>query len=190
MTQEAVCIETPTIFLRRTIADASATPIGTIMKLSGDNLVENSGADKPFVYLVDPLLNSNELILDIVDDNPTDNIGILCESIVCVDEHTKYLEKEEYEVSSYHSGYKDVPDELHNIIVTTFKSAKGIEFDIVIMPYFQDASEKVNTEYFVGVTRAKTQVFMICIGSMPEVLSDFDEDSYRLIDKRKDRGDI
>ncbi len=151
---------------------------------------ENSGADKPFIYLVDSLSDSNEVILDIVDDNPTDNIGILCEKIVCVDEHTKYLEKEEYEVSSYHSGYKDVPDELHNIIITTFKSAKGIEFDIVIMPYFQDAREEVNTEYFVGVTRAKTQVFMICIGKIPDVLNSFEEASYRLIDKRKDKEEV
>ena len=45
MANEAVCIETPTIFLRRTIADASATPIGTIMQLTSPNTVVNSAAD-------------------------------------------------------------------------------------------------------------------------------------------------
>ncbi len=165
--------------------NARANDINLLEKLKE----ENSGADKPFVYLVDSLADSNEIILDIVDDNPTDNIGILCEQKLDVDEHTEYLENEDYDVSSYHSGHTDVPDELHNIIITTFKSAKGIEFDIVIMPYFQDAREKVNTEHFVGVTRAKTQVFMICIGNMPEVLNDFNKDSYNLIDKREKKED-
>ena len=45
MTNEAQCIETPTWFVRRTIADASATPIGTLMKLTTPNTVANSTAD-------------------------------------------------------------------------------------------------------------------------------------------------
>ncbi len=154
---------------------------------------ENSGADKPFVYVVDQYTDMNKEIRDVIDDNPTDNIGILCKLSRDVKEQTEHLRspqeegKKAYEVSSYYYPL-DVPDELYNIIVTTFKSAKGIEFDIVIMPYFQDATKKSVTEYFVGVTRAKTQVFMICIGEIPEVLNDFDKDSYRLIDKRKDKG--
>ena len=45
MANEAVCIETPTIFARRTVADAAAIPIGTIMKLTSPNTVEASGAN-------------------------------------------------------------------------------------------------------------------------------------------------
>jgi len=45
MANEATCIETPTIFLNRTIADGSATPIGTIMQLTNNNTVVNSAAD-------------------------------------------------------------------------------------------------------------------------------------------------
>ncbi len=156
---------------------------------------ENSGADKPFVYVFNQYADMNKEISKIIADNPTDNIGILCEHTRDVREQTEYLRsiqdegKKKYDVSSYYYPL-DVPDELHNIIVTTFKSAKGIEFDIVIMPYFQSATEKNNTEYFVGVTRAKTQVFMLCIGEIPEVLNDFDKDSYKLIDKRENKEDV
>jgi len=45
----AVCIEAPTIFERRVIANATAVPIGTIMKLTDANTVVVSAADSdPF----------------------------------------------------------------------------------------------------------------------------------------------
>ena len=39
MANEAVCIETPTEFSRRTVADGTAVPIGTIMELEEPNTV-------------------------------------------------------------------------------------------------------------------------------------------------------
>ena len=45
----ATVIEAPTIFKRRTIANATAVPIGTIMKLEDDNTVVVSASDSdPF----------------------------------------------------------------------------------------------------------------------------------------------
>jgi hypothetical protein len=49
MANEAVCIQAPTIFERRVIANATAVPIGTIMKLGDANTVVVSAADSdPF----------------------------------------------------------------------------------------------------------------------------------------------
>ena len=45
MTNEGVVIETPTRFISRTIADAAAVPIGSIMKLTSDNTCALSTAD-------------------------------------------------------------------------------------------------------------------------------------------------
>jgi len=45
MANEAQCIETPTRFRRYTIADATAVPIGSIMKLSDPNTCALSTAD-------------------------------------------------------------------------------------------------------------------------------------------------
>jgi hypothetical protein len=45
MANEAVLIENPTRFARYTVADATAIPFGTIMKLSADNTAIASSAD-------------------------------------------------------------------------------------------------------------------------------------------------
>ena len=46
MTNEAVCIEAPKIIKRYTVANGTAIPKGTILKLSGDNTASAStGAD-------------------------------------------------------------------------------------------------------------------------------------------------
>ena len=53
MANEAVCIETPTIFARRVIAAAAVLPFGTILKLTDDNTGEASAADNdPFGGIV------------------------------------------------------------------------------------------------------------------------------------------
>lgn len=49
MANEAVCIETPTIFERKTIATGTAIPFGSIMQLSSDpNTVTISDGDNVF----------------------------------------------------------------------------------------------------------------------------------------------
>jgi len=144
---------------------------------------KNSGADKPFVYIEPNLNGMYATVRDIIDDNPTDNIGILFERVVYIDEFAKRLSKD-YEVSSYHHKQKDVPKDLKNIIITTFKSAKGIEFDIVIIPYFPTGAKNKMEEYYVGVTRAKSQVHFLSIGQIPHIIKDFDSNTYELIDNR------
>ena len=143
---------------------------------------KNSGADKPFVWLEDDLTSMYETIRDIIDENPMDNIGILFEKTLHVDEVTKIL-AEDYEVSKYHNQ-EVIPSELNNVILTTFKSAKGIEFDYVIIPYFSSGARNLPEDYYVGVTRAKNQVHIITIGDIPNLIKDFNKDTYELIDNR------
>ena len=143
---------------------------------------KNSGADKPLVYIEPNLDGMFETVRDIIDNNPTDNIGILFEETVDIKTFAKELSKE-YEISIYHSKI-NVPDNLCNIILTTFKSAKGVEFDVVIIPYFKDRTRYTPEEYYVGVTRAKNQVHFLSINELPEMLKDFDEETYELIDNR------
>lgn len=143
----------------------------------------NSGADKPLVYLEPNLDSMYTVIKDIIDENPTDNIGIFFEKIHQVDQFARELQKH-CELSTYHSIQKVVPSELKNIILTTFKSAKGIEFDIVIIPYFENDAKGVLEEYYVGVTRAKNQVHFLSIGNIPSIIKNFNKDTYELIDER------
>ncbi|TKI69041.1 DUF2075 domain-containing protein [Sulfurimonas crateris] len=156
-------------------------------RANDENLLErlkrkNSGADKPYIYLEKNLDGVYQSLRDIIDENPTDNIGILFEQRLHVDEFAKNL-SDEYEVSKYRN--QDViPSELNNIIITTFKSAKGIEFDIVIIPYFPDGAMNRAEEYYVGATRAKNQVYFLAINDIPQIMTHFKEDSYELVDNR------
>jgi superfamily I DNA/RNA helicase len=49
--------------------------------------------------------------------------------------------------------------EIKNIHVTTFKSAKGLEFDVVILPEFHLINNKFHIvdwrDWYVGITRTK-----------------------------------
>ncbi len=55
--------------------------------------------------------------------------------------------------------------EIKNIHITTFKSAKGLEFDVVILPEFHLLNTKFNIvdwrDWYVGITRTKSNLFMI-----------------------------
>ena len=64
MANEAVCIETPTRFARRTISNASSVPIGSIMALTDPNTVAISSAN-------------NEIFGGIAWEEKTANDGIV-----------------------------------------------------------------------------------------------------------------
>ena len=57
---------------------------------------------------------------------------------------------------------------IENVHITTFKSAKGLEFDTVIMPDFQYFKMNIaqldvitENDYYVGFTRARKNLFLI-----------------------------
>lgn len=64
---------------------------------------------------------------------------------------------------------------IKNIHITTFKSAKGLEFDTVIIPSFHRINEilgRFNTEwqdFYVAVTRAKSNLYLISNYNMPQL---------------------
>jgi len=55
--------------------------------------------------------------------------------------------------------------EIKNIHITTFKSAKGLEFDVVILPEFHLLNNLFRIvdwrDWYVGITRTKSNLFMI-----------------------------
>jgi DNA helicase IV len=73
--------------------------------------------------------------------------------------------------------FPDGCEEIKNVHITTFKSAKGLEFDTVIIPNFHKCKEiygRFNIEwkdYYVGVTRARSNLYLISNYDMPQLNS-------------------
>ena len=89
-------------------------------------------------------------------------------------------------------------DRMKTPFICTYDSCKGLEFDIVIMPFFNDAANALNRQrrkrnadgsysyelnfdgspkmwairnhYYVGATRARTLLYLMCY-NIPELLN-------------------
>ena len=148
-----------------------------------EKLSKNSSL-KPQIYVRDTFNDIKELIKKVLDANKGSNIGILVPSTHLVDEYYRLI-KDDYECSKYHSGLSEeekdkTENDLQNILVTTFKSAKGMEFDTVMMLGFEQTKPEFSNQYFVGATRAKTRLFVFCIGRLSSIFNDFDSSTYEL----------
>ena len=79
-------------------------------------------------------------------------------------EHSQYLDK----LTRYESRMEDFKG-LGNIHITTFKSAKGLQFNSVIIPNFdsytwfiKNAERISQNDYYVALSRAETNIFLFC----------------------------
>ncbi len=110
-----------------------------------------------------------ENIIEISEDfsEETHNIGILVPSERQVNQYYDLL-SDEISCSKYHSRMSEF-DNLDRIHITTFKSAKGLEFDTVIIPGFdsydwfiENAENFSENDYYVALTRAKINLYLLC----------------------------
>lgn len=170
--------------------------------------------------ILDNLNRNDQLskIKEIIENNPTSNIGILVNYGNQVTDIKQYLDNNGYssqanapENRSFSYYYNGMPladelvmfDRMKTPFIVTYDSCKGLEFDIVILPFFNDASnalskprrrrvndntwiEETNVDgttkmwatpnhYYVGATRARTQLFVLCY-VRPSIL-DFHNDN-------------
>ncbi|MGM9478038.1 AAA family ATPase [Pedobacter sp. GSP4] len=84
--------------------------------------------------------------------------------------------------SSHHN--QDHVNDLENVLVTTYKSAQGLEFQTVIMPNMETVGGiyyQTGQHYYIGSTRAKENLFLLAKGdNLPEYFNKFDVGSYQL----------
>jgi superfamily I DNA/RNA helicase len=125
----------------------------------------------------------NNSILEIINSfrSDTHNIAILVpwKSDVAVFE-TVLNDNSIADFSIYYEDATRFPlgcGDIKNVHITTFKSAKGLEFDTVIIPNFNKYRElcgSFNTEwqdYYVAVTRARSNLYLISNKDMPQLNS-------------------
>lgn len=128
---------------------------------------------KPFLQELG-FRNFEELVVDNIVEiteefsASTHNIGVLLPSERQVNIYYERLQRR-ISCSKYYSSMEGF-DSLERIHVTTFKSAKGLEFDTVIIPGFDSYDWFIeNTggtfsenDYYVALTRAKRNLFLLC----------------------------
>jgi len=143
--------------------------------------------DKPTIFTFKNIHDIFETFKDIIKDNIGGNIGVLLLHTNEVKTYYNIIRNElKFDCSYYYSGMPtsdrdSVERNLKSILVTTFKSAKGMEFDTVIIPELQMIDDEFKTQYFVGCTRARGNLFLFSKNSLPHFIeSNFIEDSYTL----------
>lgn len=118
----------------------------------------------------------NQTVLQLVNQfagNETINIGILVpfentNALAGLTATAKYyhdlINNNGHDCSMYTNGMGGCT-EIKNIHVTPFKSSKGLEFDVVIIPDFNLVNVTFNVvdwrDFYVGVTRTKSNLFLI-----------------------------
>lgn len=149
----------------------------------------------PRLIIATNLTQLNQTILDIVNQfavNEATNIAILVPfenanqlagETATVRYYYNLLTQNNIECSRYTNG---MPGQLriNNIHITTFKSAKGLEFDVVIVPDFHLFNTQFRVinwnDYYVGITRTKSNLFLISAQDFPHIP---DLEPNKLIDK-------
>jgi superfamily I DNA/RNA helicase len=137
----------------------------------------------PTVFLV-PDHNTRLAQLKILLSDAGDrNIAVLVYGVDEVDTYHQIIKDMGINCSKHHhDGH--VGDNIENVLVTTFKSAKGLEFQVVIMPDMETARNqhyKTEEHYYIACTRAKENLFLISKGyNLPFYFKDFDSASYQL----------
>lgn len=149
--------------------------------ISWQDLIEcKSEGDKPILYITQgdiPYISSlrqDEEVRKIIEsfaDDPTQNIAVLCPWSSQVKYFYAVIQKHFPQCSHYCSGQNECAD-ISNIHITTFKSAKGLEFDTVIIPnadilFEYLAGKSFQTyqlgwkDFFVAITRCKTNLRLV-----------------------------
>ncbi|MEA2017159.1 MAG: 3'-5' exonuclease [Campylobacterota bacterium] len=146
--------------------------------LNGDlnnNIQPNTGI-KPSFFIIKEKEIEIDKIVEIINAFKSDahSIAILLpfgnRGEESVENYHTLLKQKGIKCSKYYNEMRTDVTSIENVHVTTFKSAKGLEFDTVIIPFFHKCkdfitrsnSTRVNEEdYYVAITRTKFNLYLL-----------------------------
>lgn len=136
-----------------------------------DGLAANPGS-KPVAIWSNHFSTTLKLVTELSSD--TTNIGILTPWRTDVDAMARYLTDNGIDASSYTSEDVGSCELIKNVHVSSYRSAKGLEFDTVILPEFDyfycldkpqiregDKCVLSVEDMYVAVTRARSNLYLI-----------------------------
>jgi superfamily I DNA/RNA helicase len=152
-----------------------------------DKIPKGRGAI-PTVFLVPNEATRLAQLKILLNDAGDRNIAVLVYGVDEVNIYCQLIRELGFSCSKHHHD-NHVGNDIENILVTTFKSAKGLEFQVVIMPDMETAKNehyKTDEHYYIACTRAKESLFLLTQGAnLPKYFKDFDRSSYNLISMTK-----
>ncbi len=144
--------------------------------------------DKPSVFLVPDEDTRVAQLYTLLRDAGDRNSAVLVYGVEEVEAYYNLIRQLNFGCS-YHHNVAHVGSNIENILVTTFKSAQGLEFQVVIMPDMETAGNtryKTDEHYYVGCTRAKENLYLISKGeAIPDCINKFEESSYTVVKVEK-----
>jgi len=151
-------------------------------KLAIDRIKKGNGA-LPTVFLAANEESRLEQLRILLENSGDRNTAVLVFLKEDVNYYENKIKEMGFQCSKHHSD-EHVGFNIENILVTTLKSAKGVEFQVVIMPNMETAMDsqiKTAEHYYVGSTRSKESLYIISKGDkLPRYFNQFESGSYTL----------
>ncbi len=138
----------------------------------------------PRLIIANSTAQINQTVLQLIHDfavDETTNIGVLVPfenpnfragATATVQHYYDVIRNQGIDCTKYSNQMGGI-HEINNVHVTTFKSAKGLEFDVVIIPDFHLLNEQFRVidwkDYYVGLTRTKSNLFLISRTDFPNL---------------------
>jgi DNA helicase IV len=160
-----------------------------------DSMPKGKGSLPEVIQTTDEI----QTALNLLDNHAGENVAVLFERIKQVDTFSEALIKRGVKHTKWHSNVeKSVLNSVESVVVTTYKSAKGLEFQAVIMPHAELLRPTVgnffNPEHcYVGCTRATQRLYLTYRGDkLPHCLLNFRPASYthQLIPQLSEENDL
>jgi len=148
-----------------------------------DELYDKNKGIKPIMFITNNFDKEIDKIIELINEfrSETHNIAILLPFAdgknnngeiwdftysQCVEKYYNGLSNRGISCSHYYNKMNTDNIQIDNVHITTFKSAKGLEFNTVIIPQFDNFSENIKKfsseeEYYVTLTRAKRNLYLI-----------------------------
>jgi len=130
----------------------------------------NTNGPKPVVLISNNSTTRDNGLISLIKQfrSENHNIAVFVPLIAQVREISNLLTTAKIFHSSFVGADEQFP-KIDNVHVTTFKSAKGLEFDTVIIPNFDQMPYNLRTlhitnesDYFVVLTRSRRNLYLIC----------------------------
>jgi len=120
-------------------------------------------------------------LITILNDNSTSNVAIVLFRTRDVNHYRAELTKRGIECSVYHNGLdgytkSTTARDLKSVLITTYPSVKGLEFQVVILPAIdrvQHEFHMTNSKFYVACTRATQRLYLLYQGAdLPAYLAE------------------